>query len=263
MTLKIKCHRPVQNNRKDSKSTRPLATWISRNFYSGRCSFVCFALLASLLSFPIYADQSEVPAAQEHIELLNWNVRGLPSVRERRPNEIIHCLAQEELIIHQRKFGGALYRLNQTLINELVSWNDIHLRPEYIKEVCQGRPFSPSVNLLKVTLLNGKKIFDLNFDDDQDGLLGYQIQEVMSFIDRLPKVFFSYLADLQILVSNPRCFSQKIPEIQYFYERFQYLEVHLSVEALIEEKDKLRGIFEKLKGIDQIVEKCRDGEEKR
>lgn len=247
MSYDFLAHSCAQNIAQDSKYARILARW-------------GVALLLTIgLSFA-HANTAAQVSSDQQPRLLDTSARGLPSVVPQRSNQLIYCLAQEELIIHEKKFGGALYRLNQTLINELVSWNDIHLLPNYTNRVCQDRPFSPSINLLRLALLNGKEVFDLDFSNEQDGVIVYQIQEITSFIDRLPKILFSYLADLQILVDNPHCFNNAIPEYSYFLERFQYLEVHLSVSSLIEEKDKLEAIFERLKNIDTIIKGCKNQE---
>ncbi len=238
---------------KDSKTRAILAI----------CLF--FAFLVPSIKADAFSQTPKDITPEEYETLMDmdpaeWEEVELPGPEKIRTNHLIHCLAQEELIIHEQKFGGALYRLNQTLINELVSWNDIHLKPRYVRNVCSSGDFSPSVKLLEIILIRGEEVFDIDFDETtlaDDGLRGYQIQEVRSFVERLPHIFFQYMGDLQLLARNPRCFQSHLPELKYFYERFQYLETHLNSESLIEEKGKLRSIFFKLKQIDSIIEDCR------
>lgn len=187
----------------------------------------------------------------------HWSADSL-QIQERKTNDLIHCLAQEEQKIHKKKYGGPEYRLNQVLINELVSWNDIHLHDHYIRQICSEGSQGPSLSLLKTALLKGQEIFDISFSQQLDGLRAYQIQEVKSFIDRLPKILFQYLAGVQVLAGNPHCFHKEIPEINFFFERFKYLEEHLTVDLLIENKDKLESIFNRLLEIERIIEKCQN-----
>jgi hypothetical protein len=43
-----------------------------------------------------------------------------------KANKLLQCLAKEEEKFHKKKVQNALYRLNQTFLNELASNNDIN-----------------------------------------------------------------------------------------------------------------------------------------
>lgn len=185
--------------------------------------------------------------------------------QEKQINPLIRCLAQEEEIIHQRKYGGPLYRLNQTLINELISWSNVHVKSRYLKKICiDNREFSPSVSFLKWVLLDGLHVFELSTaqrEQQAGGVAGYQAQELRGFIERLPMIFFVYLAELQLIVENPHCFHQHIPELQYFYQRFKYLEGVVARKDLMDDRQKLRNIFQNLLRLDQIAKSCAEKKE--
>lgn len=175
-----------------------------------------------------------------------------------RPNEIIHCLAREEERFHERKDIGPLYRLNQVLLNEMVSWNDIHLKPSYIRRICQHDQFGPSVRLLQEILLNREDVFEINLDADHQGIIAFQVQEIRSFIARIPMIFFTYAADIQLIVGDPHCFTELVPEMSYFHEQFKYLEPYVGPEQLVSDRQKLRSTFEKLSDPEALKKQCQN-----
>lgn len=174
--------------------------------------------------------------------------------------KLLKCLGQAELRIHQQKLAGAIYQLNQELVNEVASWDKIQLKKRYVNQICEVKDFSPSVELLKVLLLAGEEAFNFEKHDfETESLKLYQIEVIRDFLDRIPKIFFSYLADLQSMIDNPKCLLKNVPELDYFFERYRYLESDVSTKQLIqtpEAQQKLKSIFQKLRNFDKIVSSC-------
>lgn len=172
-------------------------------------------------------------------------------------NPLMACLGQEELKIHRSKTTGPIYFLNQLFINELATIYGLSLKPEVLDEVCQKSLFSPSVNLLRILLLDGRNAFDIPPASSLGGVEALAASSLESFLERIPHVFFSYLSKLQALAPSAPCLERKIPEISYFIERYKYLEDVTGPKKLIEEKSKVNSIFKKLLRFDAIIKKCR------
>lgn len=165
-------------------------------------------------------------------------------------NPLLVCLGNEEERLHLAKVTGPIYRLNQLFINEFASANEIQLEERYLQAVCSARHFSPSVNLLRFLMLDGKKIFKMN------GLNINQVGVAEDLAERAAYIFFNYLAGLQSQTPHPQCLNKKIPEIAIFAERFRYLESDQSAREILSDRKKVAGIFAKLKHFDTIIKSC-------
>lgn|GEM_PF-1378352 len=172
-------------------------------------------------------------------------------------NPLMKCLGQEELKIHRAKSTGPAYYLNQVFVNELATIYGLTLRPSVLADVCQKRLFSPSVNLLRILLLDGKKAFVIPKEASEGGVAALTTSSLESFIEETPHVFFSYLSKLQALAPSAACLEKEIPEIAYFMERYKWLEDTMGTRKLISEKNKVNAIFRKLLRFDSIIKKCK------
>ncbi|GAB4015475.1 MAG: hypothetical protein Fur0010_14550 [Bdellovibrio sp.] len=170
--------------------------------------------------------------------------------------KILHCLGNEELTIHKAKTDGPVYFLNQLFINELSSFNDVEVKESELNKICQQKDFAPSVFLLYDMLLRGKEIFIIQIHKGEEGLWSYKNSQIEDLLNRVPHIFFQYLAHLQTLLPTHDCLNTEIPEINFFMERYHYLETDFSTEKLIKDKSKIKSIFEKLKILDKTILKC-------
>lgn len=171
-------------------------------------------------------------------------------------NPLMACLGAEELALHRAKSTGPAYFLNQHFIKELSTLYGLNLKKDVLKKICQSGAYSPSVNLLKELLLTGKKAFALPKDPSLSEDDALPTNSLGSFLDHLPSVFYTYLSKLQALTPKAGCLEKEIPEIAYFMERSKYLEDIMGSKTLSEEPQKIKNIFNKLKGFDQIIKKC-------
>ncbi|MCY4523330.1 MAG: hypothetical protein OXB84_01190 [Halobacteriovoraceae bacterium] len=160
------------------------------------------------------------------------------------PPPLIKCLGEEELLIHKSKQAGPLYNLNQWIIGVVVR-QDIRIKKGYEQEICADENFSPSVSFLRLVLLRQKEIFVRKNAFLLDSLI-YQ----------LPFLFVGYLVQLQALTPKAGCLAEKSTDVKYFLDRINYLQNELSVSELLEEKERIVRIFEKLKKFDEIVKSC-------
>ncbi len=168
---------------------------------------------------------------------------------------LLICLGREEETYHRAKKTGAAYQLNQKLIAKLVTSGGVRPKPRYLRQICHSKDFVPSVAFLRTVLLGGSEVFEtpktgrVNFDSQYRA-------DMKTLYEETPRLFFDYLAGLQSLVTHARCLSQTIPEIDYFMGRYKYLETDYSASQLIDDRTKVEQIFQKLKGLDQIVDQC-------
>ena len=171
-------------------------------------------------------------------------------------NPLVGCLGQEELRLHKAKRTGPVYKLNQLFLNDLVSAGDITLKEKYFERVCKRPTFTPSVDLMREILIEGKKIFRLSNRVTNAGIRNFQLSTITEIKRLIPHIFFSYLSDLQSQTATHDCLPKYIPDLKYFQDRFKYLENELGTDQLIKEKDRISNIFNSLKKLPSIKKKC-------
>lgn len=176
-------------------------------------------------------------------------------------NPLMACLGQEELRIHRSKTLGPIYFLNQHFISELSTIYGLTLKPEILDEVCQKSAYSPSVNLLKILLLDGRKAFNVPPSSRLGGVEALAASSLDSFLEQIPHLFFRYLSKLQALAPSAPCLEKEIPEIAYFVGRYKYLEDVTGPEKLIQEHARVNSIFKKLLRFDDILKRCKKDED--
>jgi hypothetical protein len=84
----------------------------------------------------------------------------------------------------------------------------------------------------------------------------YKMAYIRELLKQVPHFFVSYLAGLQVEMTNPKCLTQAIPEIAELNERLKYLEEEVSMHEILSQKSKIEKIFNKLKNIKQIKIDC-------
>ena len=173
---------------------------------------------------------------------------------EKPYQSILQCLGMEEMILHRKKVRGPIYDLNQKLISEVSSGNLMKVKEGIIKEICLGTDFSPSVNFLRNLLLKGKTIYE--FDRENEKIFRLQKAATETLQQKVPNLFFSYLISLQSLTNRADCLYKAILEFNYFIQRFRYLQEEINPQKLLNEKDKIATIFERLKKIEKVIRKC-------
>jgi len=145
-----------------------------------------------------------------------------------------------------------LYQLNQQMIASLTTANQLTLRPLYRIRICHHPKLSVSVALLKALLLYGERLF-LFKEKDQHQYGSFAANQLLI---GLPNIFFNYLSGLQRYAKSANCLPSKLPHLSYFIERFKYLEGHLTTAQLLQEKRKLKELFDALPLLDQILKSC-------
>lgn len=172
-----------------------------------------------------------------------------------KPNALLVCLGQEELKLHKSKTVGPIYTLNQLFINFLSSSPDLHVKDKQLKGICEGKDFSPSVNLLRAILLHDKELY--NFPTREVKIRKLQEGAIETLKERMPHIFFSYLGGLQALAPTHDCLNKNIRNLDYFMVRFRYLEGHFSAKEIMKDKKRITEMFEDLKTLDFIMDKCK------
>ncbi|MBC97271.1 MAG: hypothetical protein CME63_05945 [Halobacteriovoraceae bacterium] len=170
------------------------------------------------------------------------------------PSPILICLGQEELQLHKTKNKGPVYNLNQTLINKLATIPNIIVSKKHTEMICNNKDYGPSISLLRLILLEGKSLFKIKKNVAGHGLA---VGQLGNFIESAPHIMFDYLNEVQGLMPTAYCLTTHIPEVQFFYDRYKYLEEDLSGFQLIEDKNRLDQIFKKMKRVDIIMDQCK------
>lgn len=169
---------------------------------------------------------------------------------------LLTCLGKEEATIHKNHLEGPLYTLNQQLINEVINLDEVPIKKQYLDQICSSKSdFSPSVNFLRVLLVEGKKIFDTD-SNSNDSTAQMRIYAIDSLTSHSPGIFFAYLSSLQALAKTPACLDKKLPDLALLMDRFRYLETELTVDELLKEKERIHRIFRGLKNLDNILKEC-------
>jgi len=169
-------------------------------------------------------------------------------------NPLLVCLGKEEGILHQRKKAGPNYQLNQYFINQLVGFNHIPVKEEYLKKICSDGDFSYSVSLLEQLLLKGIELFHLSNDPDK------KISEVVTIdelLDDTPQIFVRYLASLQEFAQTPDCLPKRVKNLKYFLDRLIYLEEDLGGRTVLKNQKRIVELFADLKKLDTYYDECK------
>lgn len=169
-------------------------------------------------------------------------------------NPLLVCLGKEEGILHQRKKAGPNYQLNQYFINQLVGFNHIPIKEEYLKRICSEGEFSYSVSLLEQLLLKGIDLFHLSDDPNKKFSEVVTIDELL---EDTPQIFVRYLASLQEFAQTPDCLPKRVKNLKYFLERLIYLEEDLGGRNILRNQKKIVELFADLKKLDSYYEECR------
>ncbi len=160
--------------------------------------------------------------------------------------KLLPCLGQEEAKLFKQKKISSLYTLNQELINIVVNSPDLKLTKKFHTLICK-RQVSASKNTLLYALLHKKNIFIQTATNTN---------KIKFFLSQIPALFFSYIAKVQSEMPTADCLNKNIPEIPYFLERYKYLQNDLTSMQLLEETNKIKKIFFKLKTPWKLFKKC-------
>ena len=155
--------------------------------------------------------------------------------------DILTCLGKEESALHRSGKTGALYHLNQFLINKMSSGARPVLLGQYQGKICGKRGVSPSVILLRHLLLERNQVF-----------IG-SLESIPSRDEAL-NAFFDFLLRIQAMASDHRCLEKNLPHYAHFIHRHKYLEEEGL--TLLRERDKLAEMFPLLERPDTLLAKC-------
>ena len=172
------------------------------------------------------------------------------------PNLLLQCLAKEEAELHKKDTQNALFRLNQDLVNELASSNDITVKKMYVDQICQHPDHSPSVALLRLLLIKEHELYDLSLSGIEANMRPFKMGYINEFQKQVPRIFIQYLGGLQSELATPDCLEKNITELVGFNEKIKYLEEELPAHQLITQKEKIESIFNKLKNYPAFKKKC-------
>ena len=172
-----------------------------------------------------------------------------------KSNDLLYCLGQEEKKLHLKKRTGPQYFLNQYFINEAASTGVFRLKKKFYKKICVDNEFPPSIGLMKNILLHEKSLFR-EVKTESNHLDALYTSGLESLVETAPHIFFQFLSIIQSHTRYAHCFRDNIPELHKMMENYQYLEEELSSKQLLSNKKSINIIFDKLKSLEEIYERC-------
>ncbi|MBP5295745.1 MAG: hypothetical protein J6Y94_00230 [Bacteriovoracaceae bacterium] len=191
--------------------------------------------------------------------------RPIPECERYGRNPILCCLAKEEQALNDAHFAsGPLYKLNNTLIDEIRNIDGIWPTEEAQIRICHNRDFSPSVALVKELLMQGMNIFTTDAKREEDLGAPDRLQNATAeaLVERTPRIFFDYISALQTQMGLPECLNRKIPDLKKFQDKLRDLESE-KVAGKIVIPEQIEKIFEGLKNLDQYAQECAAEHKKR
>ena len=174
--------------------------------------------------------------------------------KEKMENELIRCLAKEEEDLHSNHEIGPQYQLNQFFLNQSAEMGQSKIKPHYLKQICDNPYFPPSIAFLEMFLLEKEQLYLLPEDILERG---FEKSSIESFTEKIPLIFFQFISSIQAKTAHPKCLQNHVHHIQYFINRFKYLEEEISTHALLKEKEKIKIIFQDLRNIKNIMKICK------
>jgi hypothetical protein len=173
----------------------------------------------------------------------------------------LKCLGGEELYIHTNKIPGPVYLLNQLLIDHLSASSYIKLKKKYLNLICKKDYLKgdlsngPSINFLKISLLEGSNIYSFS---SNELIRTTQEKESSNLLKKMPSYFFIFLNAIQSASNFPDCLNKYLKNFKYLSTRYHYLEQDLEGQLFRNEKKRIIEIFEDLKNVDSLINKCQN-----
>lgn len=164
-------------------------------------------------------------------------------------------MGREEHKIHKKKVSGAVYKLNMRMLEELVMFQKINIKPQLKKEICKSKAPPPSVRLLEYLIMYQDQVFDLSGKIHESEKELYR-SSILEFNDVIPELFQLYVSLLQAATPKHSCLEENIPELKSLQSDIQYLEGEVPVKTLLKQKSRGEKIMMKLRNFDQINETC-------
>jgi len=167
--------------------------------------------------------------------------------------------------LHKNKTIGAVYKINKIFIEEFSLFNQIFLKNQYLQDICfSNSAYSPSINLLKYLLLNGEDIFEIR----TSSILLHTISlrsSIQGLVTKAPTIFLTWISEIQTSAPSYDCLDKYIPKLADLKFKVKYLEEEtgVGIGAFFKDTQTIESIFNQLKNLNQIFEKCKRDFQKR
>ncbi|OFZ26578.1 MAG: hypothetical protein A2381_12685 [Bdellovibrionales bacterium RIFOXYB1_FULL_37_110] len=180
-------------------------------------------------------------------------------------NPLLYCLGDEEEYLHKNKIVGAVYKINKIFIEEFSLFNQIFLKNHYLQEICfASKAYSPSINLLKHLLLNGEEIFEIRTSSILLNTISLR-SSIQGLVAKSPNIFLNWISEIQTGAPSHDCLDKYIPQLADLKFKVKYLEEEpdVGINAFFKDTKTIESIFNQLKNLDRIFEKCKKDHQKR
>jgi len=168
-------------------------------------------------------------------------------------NYLMYCIGQEELKIHKAKKTGALSKLNQEIISELLQLSDrIKLKDKYLEKVCDSKNNEKSLSLLNYILLDKKSFYTIATEHEIKEQ-AIDLKHIKELNRTAVSLFINYLNNLQAETNKANCLAKKIPSLRKLLRNGRYILEDLDYENILEHKHDFELIFRKLKSPDLLT----------
>lgn len=170
-----------------------------------------------------------------------------------RGPDLLKCLGAEEKTLHLKKDMGPVYDLNQRLIAEIIQIPGVNISRETYNDICNA-PGGPSWNLLRLSIIKGKSIFQL-----PSSLSGSQKQitegMIEDYIEATKEILLNFITQIQALAPDANCLKREIPQLETFFTEIKYLQDEVEVKTLFAKRDKM--LLKELKNYPEALQRCR------
>lgn len=171
--------------------------------------------------------------------------------------DVLKCLGQEEKFYHKKRLGGALLKINKSLISEMLQISEtLEIKPKYVSEVCNSKKFSESVQLLKLILREKDNLFIFKSAPGDVVQRSQDERAIKEIINRSAFLFIKLINHIQSDFKQANCVIKEIPQIRTFYHSARYILEDEGIEKLLPEPNQINSIFDALFS-KKLREKCK------
>ncbi len=181
----------------------------------------------------------------------------LTSLQSFASQNFLKCLGQEEKIYHKNKKAGALLRINQDLISEMVQLSEtLDLKEGFKTEICLAENYPSSIELLRLMLKEQKNLFEIKTASGDVVQRSQDLSAIQELLTKSAYLFIKLINHVQSGFSKANCVIESIPEVAFFYRNARYILEDKGIEELLPKKDKIDIIFKKLFS-KELSQKCK------
>lgn len=158
-------------------------------------------------------------------------------------SKLVKCIAKEEAYFHKshQQKSGPLYKLNQSLISELIQLPDtVQVNKKLLVELCDNKTLFKSPLLIE-KLVRTPNIFTSNIKNKQLSSAALDRMAINRLQAKSYSLILEFILNTQTLASDPKCIYRKVPELNSLMNKVKYVQEDIGIAKIfkeIEDKNK-------------------------